>query len=191
MHNFTVEDIAYFSDDNNWTGGRGYELRFIFPAEYPRESFGETLLQFSGLIPLESQPDNPHRLRSILPLNDLPKVGLIQSYGDINADLSECTLFIGAKQFARTIGSHTDDRIQTMDRIRLSNLHVALFAVAHAVSMEAPVLNATICFEDWGWLLPTESQKSISISTKIAKLLELAHTPVISSPWLAVVEALA
>lgn len=190
MHNLNAEEIAYFSDEDNWRSRRGYELRFIFPAEYPRASFGLALLEFSGLISWDSQPDNPNRVRSILPVNGLPKIGLQQSYGDINTELTECTLYISSKHFARTVGKCTEDKIQTMDRIRLAALHEALFSLAHTVSAEAPVLNATICFEDWGWLLPTESGKSISIPTKIASVLNLSRRPIASSPWLSVIEAL-
>lgn len=191
MNNITDDDVSYFSNNDNWIGGREYELRFIFPIDYPRASFTETLHQFSGLVHLQSQPENSKRMRSLMPMKGLPSVGLSHHYGDINSELSECTLSISAKQFARTVLSETEDKACTMDRNRLFTLHEALFALSHAVSLEAPVQNATICFEDWGWLLPAESGRSISISTKIAKVLKLTHTPVISHPWLAVVEPLA
>ena len=191
MHNLNTEETAYFSDENNWRSRRGYELRLIFPAEYPRESFSSAMFEFTDLYLWESQPENPYTSRSILPVNGLPKIGLQQSYGDINTELAECTLYVSSRHFARTVGKGTEEKIQTMDRVRLAALHEALFSLAHAVSAEAPVLNATICFEDWGWLLPTESGKSISISTKIASVLNLSRRPIASSPWLAVIEALA
>lgn len=191
MNSITDDDIAYCANNDNWIGGREYELRFIFPVEYPRASFTEILHQFSGLVHLQSQPENSKRMRSLMPVKGLHSVGLSHHYGDINLELSECTLSISAKQFARTVGSETEDKVSTMDRNRLFKLHDALFALSHAVSLEAPVQNATICFEDWGWLFPAESGRNISISTKVAKVLKLTHTPVISRPWLAVVEPLA
>lgn len=190
MNNLTEGERAYFSNDINWTGGMGYEVYLLYPTEYLSVDLQEVLLKFCGLIPWQAWPDNPKMRRSVLLVPSLPSVGLTITFRDVNVKLSECTLFIGSKQFKRTVGSHTEVKVKRMDRARLAALHDALFSVIHSVSREAPILNATIGFESSSWDLSIETINRICMSTSMACYLKLPYKSIPSNPWLAAVEAL-
>ncbi|MBP9090640.1 hypothetical protein KBI23_06385 [bacterium] len=179
MDQVTPADIDFFSDPLNWRGGPMYEVRLVYPPEYPKASITEAIFEFGGLVPWQPKPDPlPKLFKSILHIEELPSAGLVHHHHDLSVKSAEYTLAVYQRQFQRIVGEELGESWASMDLKRLVKLHDALFLLIHTMNRETPVLCASICSEIWGHVEPINCGHSICISKKLAKTLSIPGNPV-------------
>lgn len=182
MNQLTAEDRQYFSDPRNWQGGPMYEVRLVYPPEFPRTSIEDALMRFGGLIPWNSEPDHMPRLfKSILQIDGLQSVGFVHHYWQLSVLSSEYGLAIYPPQYQNALAMQQDQYWRhnwdsgwdLVDHSRLSKMHHALFLLISKMKLETPLLCASIGPEFWGHVEQRDCGQTICISRNLAVILNL------------------
>jgi len=174
MNDLLPSDEEFFSDPANWGGGPMYEVRLVYPVDYPRANISQVLIEYAGLVPWEPRADPaPKLIKSIFSMDGLASVIFIHHYAELLQGIAEYTLGIFPEQFKRVVGSKPGDRFATMDLARLRLMHKALFQLVTSMNRETPLLSAAICREDWGHIGPQDCGQALCVSAKLARLLDL------------------
>ncbi len=165
-----------------------YDVRLVYPPEYPKDSIDEALFRFGEILLWQPEPDPaPQLLKSILKITDSPSVGFVHSYRDLSVKSSEYTVAIYPPQFRRTIGINLgeleSEQWAAMNVNRLVVLHEALFLLIGTMQLETPLLCASICPEDWGHVEPLDCGYTICIARQLAVSLSIPATSVDKMPY--------
>ncbi len=168
-----------------------YEVRLVYPPEFPRGSIEDCVNKFCGLIFWQPKPDpKPQLFKSILQAEGSPSLGFVHHYTQLSVLSSEYSLSIYPPQLRRAVGKSLDSYWKfcgdfdwnLIDQTRLKKVHEIIFFFVTTIKLESPLLCASICPEVWGHLEPLECGRSICISRNLAVHLNLPASSVDKMP---------
>jgi hypothetical protein len=182
--NLSQSEVEYFSDQENWSRGPMYDTWLYFPVGTDLSQIESVIIK-AGDLTVWNGVDHPRLLKTIMPVDGLPSVGLVHcTHKPGRLKYPAYSVAIYPPQYERALGQPIDggtgplfERWHEMDSERVRKFHEALFRFVDNVAAKIPLVCASINTEDRPFGAAFAIDGSICVSPNVAAILGLVSKP--------------